>query len=185
MAQLVQVCIIGDPKVGRSQLLLSFAQQMFGTYPRFDNVERDVEIYGQNVRIRVYDPSSHDDYRRTRMALYPNIEAILLCAALDDPVSLDNLTKKWMEELRSARVSKRPIILLLTKSDLLSEDAAPSQRKLIDSKAITQAARKLQVSDLFECSAKTGENVELAFKRAVELVVRTRDHGRKRICCFV
>ena len=55
MVKLVQICVIGDGKTGKSQLVLNFADQLFGTHPRFDNFEKDLDIYGQNVRVRVYD----------------------------------------------------------------------------------------------------------------------------------
>lgn len=71
------------------------------------------------------------------MALYPNTEVIILCAALDDPTSLDNLTKKWMDELRSAHVNKRPLIMVLTKSDLRSDDTSPTPKQLINSAKVS------------------------------------------------
>ncbi|TGZ65256.1 hypothetical protein CRM22_005952 [Opisthorchis felineus] len=123
---------------------------------------------------------SQDEARRLRMALYPNCDAVVLCASLDNPVSLENLSKKWLEELRTARMTRHPLLLALTKSDLRVDSSAD----LIKPEAISQNARKLQVTDLFECSAKTGENVKQTFRRAAELVVRT-DGEKNGKCCAI
>ncbi|TGZ65251.1 hypothetical protein CRM22_005952 [Opisthorchis felineus] len=141
MVRLVKICLIGDRKTGKSQLMLNFGKQLFGTYPRFENIEEDLDIYGQSVRVRVYDApcdvssscvntindsneKSQDEARRLRMALYPNCDAVVLCASLDNPVSLENLSKKWLEELRTARMTRHPLLLALTKSDLRVDSSA-------------------------------------------------------------
>ncbi|KAG5442157.1 Ras-like GTP-binding protein rho [Clonorchis sinensis] len=180
MVRLVKICLIGDRKTGKSQLMLNFGKQVFGTYPRFENIEEDLDIYGQCVRVRVYDAPCQDEARRLRMALYPNCDAVVLCASLDNLASLENLSKKWLEELRTARMTRHPLLLALTKSDLRVDSSAD----LIKPDAISQNARKLQVTDLFECSAKTGENVKQTFRRAAELVVRN-DGEKSGKCCAI
>ncbi|GAA48494.1 Rho-related protein racI [Clonorchis sinensis] len=65
-----------------------------------------------------------DEARRLRMALYPNCDAVVLCASLDNLASLENLSKKWLEELRTARMTRHPLLLALTKSDLRVDSSA-------------------------------------------------------------
>ncbi|CAH8507316.1 unnamed protein product [Dicrocoelium dendriticum] len=114
--------------------------------------------------------------------MYPNMEAYLLCAAVDDKPSVENLLK-WMSELKSSRVHKRPIVLHLTKCDLKLDETI-SAETLVGQQLVNQMASKLQVADLFYCSAKTGENVEVAFKRAAELAIRSDQKGKSK-CVIV
>ncbi|THD24900.1 putative ras similarity family [Fasciola hepatica] len=171
----VSVCAVGDEKVGKSQLLLRFAQQPFGSYPRFDNYERDFSVYGQQVKIRALDTASQDSYVKLRQLLYASTDVFLLCCPCDDAGALANLEKRWFEELKKANHSKTPLILVLTKCDRRKDDGL-DRAVLLNVDKVAHAASKMKVADFFECSAKTGDNVEAIFKRAAELVIRRRKY---------
>ncbi|CAL8069205.1 unnamed protein product [Calicophoron daubneyi] len=177
MSRVITVTAIGDQGVGKSQLLLNFAQQPFGTYQRFDTYERDLTVYGQTVKVRANDSCNQSDKSKSSRAAYSGTNTFLLCAAVDKPESLESLVKKWHEDLRASNSANLPLILVLTKCDLQQNSDVKSLK--LDSEEVAQIAQKLRVTDAFECSAKTGHNVEAAFRRAAELAIRTQMDKKK------
>ncbi|KAA0185899.1 hypothetical protein FBUS_03289 [Fasciolopsis buskii] len=127
--------------------------------------------------------TGQDGHIKLRQLLYASTDIFLLCCPCDDANALINLERRWYEEIRKANHSKTPMILVLTKCDR-RKDSGIDRNALLNVVKIARVASKLKVADFFECSAKTGENVEVLFKRAAELVIRRQNYD-KRSCIIL
>ena len=56
---------------------------------------------GKHVELALWDTAGQEDYDRLRPLSYPDSHVILICFAIDTPDSLENVTVKWNEEVRS------------------------------------------------------------------------------------
>ena len=71
-----------------------------GTFPEihvptvFENYVTDVDIDGKRVELALWDTAGQEEYDRLRPLSYPDTHVILICFALDNPDSLDNVHEK-------------------------------------------------------------------------------------------
>jgi Ras homolog gene family, member A len=60
----------------------------------FENYIVDVEVDGKHVELALWDTSGQEDYDRLRPLSYPDSHVIIICFAIDDPDTLDNVQEK-------------------------------------------------------------------------------------------
>ena len=59
-----------------------------------ENYVVNTEVDGQPVEMALWWTGSMEDFDRIRPLVYPNTDVILICFAIDDPESFENVTKK-------------------------------------------------------------------------------------------
>ena len=69
------------------------------------------------MQLALWDTAGQEDYDRLRPLSYPDTDVLLLCFAVDNPDSFENVADKWAVELH-AFCPGAPIILVGTKTDL-------------------------------------------------------------------
>ena len=69
------------------------------------------------MQLALWDTAGQEDYDRLRPLSYPDTDVLLLCFAVDNPDSFENVADKWAIELHTF-CSGAPIILVGTKTDL-------------------------------------------------------------------
>jgi len=80
----------------------------------FDNYSATVEVNGTAVSLSLWDTAGQEDYDRLRPLSYPGTDVFLVCYSVVDPESFENVTKKWLPELKQ-NAQPVPIILVGTK----------------------------------------------------------------------
>ena len=70
----------------------------------FENYVADVEVDDKHVELALWDTGWLDEYDRLRPLSYPDSHVILICFAIDDPDSLDDV----LEKVRSVMLSFPP-----------------------------------------------------------------------------
>mmetsp|Transcript_21302 Transcript_21302/g.66778 ORF Transcript_21302/g.66778 Transcript_21302/m.66778 type:complete len:379 (-) Transcript_21302:310-1446(-) len=149
----VKVVLLGDGGVGKSCLLIKLTT---GGYPH-DYVPTTHEtqtvnemVDGQPVSINYWDTAGQADYDNLRPLVYQQTNAFVVCAALNDVGSRDNVLSRWLPEIRRHSQPEVPIILAGTKCDLLAEH----QDTVLDASAhLLHVARSIGAAGYFECSA--------------------------------
>lgn len=195
---LLKVLLIGDSGVGKSCLLLRFADDTYSeSYISTIGVDfkiRTINIEGKTIKLQIWDTAGQERFRTITSSYYRGAHGIIVVYDCTDRVSFENL-KQWMEEIErfaSPDVSK---LLIGNKCDLA------------DKKQVTEAEGKELASvlhvEFLETSAKTGINVEDAFqKMATEIknkmglptlegtktqakvkIEKGRDIPQDRLCC--
>jgi small GTP-binding protein len=173
-----KVCLVGNPAVGKTSLVRRYVMNSFD--------DRYLTTVGTKVSkkpVRVVDPSADLDADIDLMiwdimgqpgfremlkdAYFFDAKGILAVADLTRKDSLEDL-KNWIKAVEGV-AGKIPIVVAVNKADLTAE-AGYSTAEAV------QAAEVLG-ADVFLTSAKTGSNVEEAFRRLGARVVRNAMKG--------
>lgn len=171
---LFKLLIIGDSGVGKSSLLLRFADNTFsGSYITTIGVDfkiRTVNIDGQRIKLQIWDTAGQERFRTITSTYYRGTHGVIVVYDVTNGESFANV-KRWLHEIeQNCDVVNR--ILVGNKNDcpdrkvVLTEDA----KRFADTMGI----------QLFETSAKDNINVEEMFVSVTRLVLRAKLEMKER-----
>uniref|UniRef100_A0A914CS56 Uncharacterized protein n=1 Tax=Acrobeloides nanus TaxID=290746 RepID=A0A914CS56_9BILA len=155
---LFKLLIIGDSGVGKSCLLLRFADDTFmESYISTIGVDfkiRTVEIQGKVVKLQIWDTAGQERFRTITSSYYRGAHGIVVVYDITDRESFNNV-RQWLQEVdryASENVSK---LLVGNKSDMDNKREVPynSAKEYADQLGMT----------FIEASAKSAKNVEQVF----------------------
>ncbi|KAA6375523.1 MAG: putative GTP-binding protein YPTC1 [Streblomastix strix] len=157
---LFKILLIGDSGVGKSCLLLRFADDLFTeSYIATIGVDfkfRTVEVDGKIIKLQIWDTAGQDRFRTITSSYYRGAHGIVVVYDCTDLLSFRNVST-WLADA-DKYVNENVVKLLLgNKCDLASK------RKITDMEAKRFADQQHIL--FFETSAKTAQNVEAAFVR--------------------
>uniref|UniRef100_A0A3Q3SQ67 Ras-related protein Rab-35 n=1 Tax=Mastacembelus armatus TaxID=205130 RepID=A0A3Q3SQ67_9TELE len=151
---LFKLLIIGDSNVGKSSLLLRFADNSFsGSYITTIGVDfkiRTVEIEGERVKLQIWDTAGQERFRTITSTYYRNTHGVIIVYDVTNPESFVNV-KRWLNEI-SQNCDSVCKILVGNKND----DPA---RKQVETQDAVRFGESVGVR-VFETSAKENINVE-------------------------
>ncbi|BGP53679.1 hypothetical protein JCM8202_003552 [Rhodotorula sphaerocarpa] len=169
----VKLTCVGDGGVGKTCLLIVFSQRRFPTdyIPTvFENYVLNKPFEGKIVEFALWDTAGQEEYDRLRPLSYPETDVLLICFAVDYPVSLENVEDKWHPEVAHF-CEGTPIILVATKTDLRRDETAISLLRAQGRHPVTAeegaAAARRVGARYAEVSAMTGAGVEEVFDQAL------------------
>jgi Ras-related protein Rab-1A len=155
---LFKLLLIGDSGVGKSCLLLRFADDSYlESYISTIGVDfkiRTVELDGKTIKLQIWDTAGQERFRTITSSYYRGAHGIIVVYDVTDQESFNNV-KQWLNEIdryASENVNK---LLVGNKSDLAS-------KKVVDYQTAKAFADEIGIPFL-ETSAKNATNVEQAF----------------------
>ena len=155
---LLKYIIIGDAAVGKSNLLLRFAQNDFKTeYQLTIGVEfgaKNLDISNKKFRLQIWDTAGQENYRSITRAYYKNSVCAVLVYDISNRETFDHISN-WVEDCMAQSPKTVFMILVGNKSDL-------KEYRQVTFEEGKEMAKKNNMM-FFETSAKTGENVEKLF----------------------
>jgi GTPase SAR1 family protein len=114
------------------------------------------------------DTAGQEGFKRIRTLSYPETDVFLLCYAVDNKQSYDNIPEHWHKEVEQ-HCPGTPKLLVALKVDLrASTDGALSED---DGK---QMAEQIGAAGYMECSAKTREGLEQVFLQARDIALQNK-----------
>ncbi|KAF8348191.1 ras family-domain-containing protein [Amanita rubescens] len=177
-----KLVIVGDGACGKTSLLCSFA---LGEFPKeyqptvFDNYVAEIRLDEKPVQLALWDTAGQEEYERLRPMSYSKSHVILIAFALDTPDSLENVTAKWIEEVRSICGPTIPVILVGCKSDLRPDTPHPNTPEnrcpWVTREMGEKVARAIGARAYKECSALKIEGVDEVFEAATRASMLMRD----------
>ncbi|XP_046461822.1 ras-like GTP-binding protein RhoL [Daphnia pulex] len=165
----LKITVVGDGTVGKTCVLIVYTKNVFPvTYVPtvFDNFSETIEVDGHAYNVSLWDTAGQEDYERLRILSYPNTDVFLLCYAVNNRTSFNNVTSKWIPELKH-HCPNAPIVLVGAKVDIRKE--GPTDEDCVSYAEAAKLSKK--VGPFLECSAKTGENLRLVFQEAVRTAI--------------
>jgi len=177
-----KLVIVGDGACGKTSLLSVFAM---GEFPSeyeptiFENYVAEIRLDGKAVQLALWDTAGQEEYERLRPLSYSKAHIILIAFALDTPDSLENVTVKWIEEVRSICGSGIPVILVGCKRDL--RDAADEHehpgKQFVSKEKGDEVAQTIGARCYCECSALLNDGVDDVFEAATRAAMLVRTQG--------
>jgi small GTP-binding protein len=168
----IKVVVIGDAAVGKSCLLLSYANNAFPEdwIPTvFDNYTAHVVHNEVNVTLGLWDTAGTEEYDTQRPLSYPNTHVFVIVYDITNAASLQNIEKKWVKEIKPfTNDGQIPFIIVGNKLDLRGN--AAFKDKVIKFSEAEKLGKKLGAKRVLETSAKTQENLKHVFDECVQVV---------------
>jgi small GTP-binding protein len=174
-----KILLLGDSSVGKTCFLMRYTDNTFqdihmstiGLDYKLKNVQLE---NGKMVKIQVWDTAGQDRFRSITKNYYKGAHGIILIYDVTEQKSFDNV-KNWMAQIKEEVSERVSIVLVGNKID--DED-----NRKISTEQGESMAKDYEIM-FFECSAKTGQNIDEIFNNLVKKVVenfsKSSDSGQK------
>ncbi|KAF9158499.1 GTP-binding protein of the rab [Actinomortierella ambigua] len=155
---LFKLLLIGDSGVGKSCLLLRFADDTYTeSYISTIGVDfkiRTIELEGKTVKLQIWDTAGQERFRTITSSYYRGAHGIIVVYDVTDQDTFANV-KQWLAEIDRYACEGVNKLLVGNKSDL-------TNKKMVEYTVAKEFADQLGIPFL-ETSAKSATNVEQAF----------------------
>lgn len=155
-----KLLLIGDSGVGKSCLLLRFADDTYtDSYISTIGVDfkiRTIELEGKVVKLQIWDTAGQERFRTITSSYYRGAHGIIVIYDVTDKDTFTNV-KQWLQEIDNFACEGVNKLLVGNKCDL-------TNKKVVDANVAQEFADSLGIPFL-ETSAKNATNVEQAFLR--------------------
>ncbi|XP_057377276.1 ras-related protein Rab-35-like [Daphnia carinata] len=170
---LFKLLIIGDSGVGKSSLLLRFADNTFsGNYITTIGVDfkiRTILLNGERVKLQIWDTAGQERFRTITSTYYRGTHGVIVVYDVSSGESFANV-KRWLHEIeQNCDVVNR--ILVGNKDDM-------PDRKVVLTEDAQRFASQMGIQ-LFETSAKDNKNVEDMFNAITQQVLLTKKEQKE------
>ncbi|KAJ0033473.1 hypothetical protein NQD34_000580 [Periophthalmus magnuspinnatus] len=180
----VSCVLVGDGAVGKTSLVVSYTTNGYPSEyvpTAFDNFTVVVMVDGKPVRLQLCDTAGqkwglvdgaiNDELEHLRPLCYRNADVFLLCYSVVRPCSFQNLTHRWLPEIRR-HCPNAPLILVGTQVDLHEDvqvliQLAQNQQRPVGSEEGRRLALELGAVEFCECSALTQKDLKDTFDTAI------------------
>ncbi|KAH7941247.1 hypothetical protein HPB49_011279 [Dermacentor silvarum] len=164
---LFKLLLIGDSGVGKSCLLLRFADDTYTeSYISTIGVDfkiRTIELEGKTIKLQIWDTAGQERFRTITSSYYRGAHGIIVAYDVTDQESFNNV-KQWLQEIDRYACENVNKLLVGNKCDLTT-------KKVVDyttAKASAAFCFQIEFADqlgipFLETSAKNATNVEQAF----------------------
>jgi len=163
----LKIIIIGEPAVGKTSLVKKFVSGQFTKDYRSSigtNIFTKKILLKKKteVTLQLWDIAGQERWVNIRRPYYAGAKGVIIVGDLTRNNTFDQIEKFWVPDL-TQDYSLIPIILLANKSDLSNK---------IEKQWINSLGERINTSSIIFTSAKTGENVESAFKLIAEQAIK-------------
>jgi len=166
---LFKLVLIGDSGVGKSCLLLRFADDQFtDSYISTIGVDfrfRTITVEDKTVKLQIWDTAGQERFRTITSAYYRGADGIIMVYDVTSAESFDHV-EEWLTEVDRYANEGTSKLLVGNKADLIEEKVVPEE-------SAEEFANKIGISFL-ETSAKTATNVDTAFLTMARELIRTK-----------
>ena len=169
---LYKILLLGDTSVGKTCFLMRYTDNTFqeihmstiGLDYKLKNVQLDD---GKMYKIQIWDTAGQDRFRSITKNYYKGAHGIVLIYDITDKKTFENV-RNWVRQIKEEVSDKVCIILVANKIDA-------EEKRVVSTEEGEKMAAEFNIM-FFECSAKTGDNIDNAFN---ELVKKTIENYSK------
>jgi len=165
---LFKLLIIGDSGVGKSSILLRFADNLFsGSYITTIGVDfkiRTINIDGEKIKLQIWDTAGQERFRTITSTYYRGTHGVIIVYDVTNAESFVNV-KRWLHEIeQNCDVVNKVLVG--------NKDDCP-ELKVVEKGDAQRFSEQMGVQ-LFETSAKENQNIEEVFNCITKLVLDTK-----------
>jgi small GTP-binding protein len=172
-----KVLLLGAPAVGKTSILYRFVKNQFShdyiTTIGINYLKKEIAMEKKDfAKLVIWDIAGQKKFKFLHKQYYDGTQGALLIFDLTQSKTYEAL-EAWALELFSIVEEKIPIVIIGNKVDLIEEIG-----RSVDLNVVKENAKNKN-SIYIETSAKTGENIEDAFKELTRRMI-TRANERMR-----
>ena len=162
----LKIIIVGEPAVGKTSLVKKFISGQFAKDYR-SSIGTNIFIKKINLKnigkvtIQLWDIAGQERWINMRHLYYVGAKGVLIVGDLTRKNTFDQINQFWIPDIKQY-CELAPIVLIANKSDLKME---------VSEKEINYLGKEINAISILFTSAKTGQNVEMAFKIITERVI--------------
>ncbi|MFW9822560.1 MAG: Rab family GTPase [Candidatus Thorarchaeota archaeon] len=166
----LKLALLGNPAVGKTSLLNKYIQHSFSNdyQPTLgvNIVVKEFKIEKLNIYIRLvlWDIAGQAKYELSRRMFFQGCMGALLIYDVTRSSTFEDIETKWLKDYQEFTEKTPAYILIGNKIDLIDSKVVSTE----EGKAL---ADEIKASDFIETSAKSGDNVENAFRKLVNQVL--------------
>ena len=169
---LFKLVIIGDSGVGKSCILLRFADDTF-TENYYSTIGVDfrfkcVDIGERKCKLQIWDTAGQERFKTVTSAYYRGADGIIIVFDQTDRESFNNV-QHWIDDISKYSTEEPSKIIIANKEDISDE------RKSVKMEDIAELEKKTGL-EVIKTSAKTGENIDYAFKKLTQKLLIERNN---------
>ena len=169
---LFKLVIIGDSGVGKSCILLRFADDTF-TENYYSTIGVDfrfkcVDIAERKCKLQIWDTAGQERFKTVTSAYYRGADGIIIVFDQTDRESFNNI-QNWIDDISKYSTEEPVKIIIANKDDMSSE------KKSVKMEDISELEKKTGL-EVIKTSAKTGENIDYAFKKLTQKLLIERSN---------
>ncbi|MCK4480440.1 MAG: GTP-binding protein [Candidatus Lokiarchaeota archaeon] len=165
-----KVLLLGAPAVGKTSILYRYVKNKFShdymTTIGINYLTKDINLEEKKLaKLVIWDVAGHEKFKFLRNQYYEGTHGALVIFDLTILKTYEEL-EQWLSEMFEILQKKIPFIIIGNKLDLVKEVS-----RSIDNDIVRDYAEN-QDSIYIETSAKTGENIEEAFKELTHRMIK-------------
>uniref|UniRef100_A0A7E4VNP0 Ras-related protein Rab-35 n=1 Tax=Panagrellus redivivus TaxID=6233 RepID=A0A7E4VNP0_PANRE len=164
---LFKLLIIGDSGVGKSSLLLRFADNTFSpnyiTTIGVDFKIRTISVNGLRIKLQIWDTAGQERFRTITSTYYRGTHGVVVVYDVTNGETFSNV-KRWLQEIESNCDSVQKVLV---------GNKCESDSRIVDEADARKLAQNIKV-EYFETSAKDNLNVQEMFNAITRLVLNAK-----------
>ena len=185
----MKIILAGDGGVGKTSLRQKFMGQQIdtqyiqtiGTGLAIKGITVNIETIPTKIQCQIWDLAGQKHFSSVREMYYKGVSGVIFVYDVTNKISSEKIIN-WLEEVKTkSGKSSVPLIILANKIDLRnnSSSALTTTEGLLLAKKACEfyygSSSTEKTIPYFETSAKTGENVELAFLKLADMITEKKE----------
>ena len=174
-----KILLLGDSSVGKTCILTRYADNTFQE-EHMATIGLDFKIKsvnldnGKTIKVQIWDTAGQDRFKSITKNYYKGAHGIILIYDVTKRKTFDNL-KNWIDTIKEEVSDKVSVILIGNKIDNIDNRVVTTQEG--------QGIANEYNLPFYEASAKTGDNIDIAFndliKKVVDIFGKYEEKGKK------
>lgn len=173
----IKMLVVGDSHIGKTSFINTYVEKVFTT--DCNNLNQFDQYYNYIVKssddkiieLAIWDLPVGPGKGIIRPMTYSDADVALICYAVDNPKSFQNIIKIWIKEVRHFCFDI-PVILVGLKSDLYHKNKIHLKKKpLVRANEAKRLANIIHAKDNIQCSSKDMKNIEKVMNCAINTII--------------